>query len=66
MKLNGKEYKIPELDFNAVCQLEELGIDLVGQNAKPFSTLCAFVALAVGDTEKAGKELETHLEGGAA
>ena len=31
MKLNGKEYKMPELDFNAVCQLEELGIDLVGK-----------------------------------
>ena len=64
MKLNGKEYKIPEFDFNAVCQLEELGIDLIGQNAKPLSTLRAFVALAVGATEKAGKELETHLANG--
>lgn len=64
MKLNGKEYKIPELDFNTVCQLEEHGIDLVGQNAKPLTTLRAFVALAVGDTEKAGKELEAHLANG--
>ena len=38
--------------------------DLIGQTANPLSTLRAFVALAVGDTEKAGKELEAHLEGG--
>lgn len=31
--LNGKEYKAKELDFNAMCELEDMGIDLMSQDA---------------------------------
>ena len=63
MIINGKEYKIPEIDYNSSCQLEEYGFSiLLGVNRyKPATFIRAFLALCVGDMEQAGHELEEHL-----
>jgi len=65
MIINGHRYKIPELDFNAVCVLEDMGVSLTEMDKKVLSTIRAFLALAMdGDYEKAGKEIEAHLSDG--
>lgn len=67
MKINGKEYRIPEIDYNAVCALDRYDIDLLGLEGQPqpFVMLRAFLALAMGPSRNnattAGKELEKHI-----
>lgn len=63
MIINGKEYKIPEIDYNTSCQLEEYGFSIMlGMNMqRPATVIRAFAALCIGDMEQAGKELEAHL-----
>ncbi len=64
MKINGKIYKMPELSFNAMCQLEDMGISLADFEKKPMAAIRGFLALAIGDAETAGRELEEHIVGG--
>lgn len=65
MKLNGKEFKIPELNFNTMCQLEDMGISLSEMDKKPMAAIRGFISLAIGgDLEMAGKELEMHIING--
>ena len=64
MKINGKTYKMPELSFNAMCQLEDMGISLADFEKKPMAAIRGFLALAIGDTETAGRELEAHIVAG--
>lgn len=65
MKINNKKYKIPELNFNTICMLEEMGVQLPEIDKRIFSTIRGFVALAMdGDFEKAGKEIEEHIKNG--
>lgn len=65
MKINNKIYKIPELNYNTICILEEMGISLTDMDKRVFSTVRGFVALAMnGDYEKAGEEIEEHLKNG--
>lgn len=65
MKINGREYKIPELNFNAMCQLEDLGVSFSEMDKKVLQAVRAFLALAMGgDAEKAGKEIEAHIASG--
>lgn len=66
MKINGREYKLPELNFNTMCTLEDMGVSLVEMDKKVLSTVRGFLALAMdGDMEKAGMEIEKHMtEGG--
>lgn len=59
--VNGRSYLIPELTFNSMCQLEEMGVSLLDRNNNPLSTIRGFVALAVGDMETAGIELQEHI-----
>lgn len=62
MVINGKEYRIPELNFNTMCMLEDMGLSLVDMDKRVLSTVRGFLALAMdGDFEKAGEELENHL-----
>ena len=61
MKINGKNYTLPELDFNAMCTLEDMGVSITSMDKKPMATIRGFIALAIGDSEKAGKELEEHI-----
>lgn len=65
MKINDREYHIPELNFNAMCELEDLGASFSEMDKKVLSTVRAFLTLAMGgDTDKAGKEIEAHLASG--
>lgn len=65
MKINDREYRIPELNFNAMCALEEMGASFADMDKKALSTVRAFLALAMGgDVEKAGKEIENHIAAG--
>ena len=64
MRINGKTYKMPELSFNAMCQLEDMGISMADFDKKPMAAIRGFLALAIGDTETAGMELEAHIVNG--
>ena len=64
MTVNGKNYKFPELTFNAMCELEDMGVSLTDLEQKPMLTLRGFLALAMGSVETAGKELEAHIVNG--
>lgn len=65
MNINGRSYKMPELDFNAMCELEDMGVVLTDMDKKVLTTVRGFLALAMGsDMEIAGKELEEHLASG--
>ena len=48
MKINDREYTIPELNFNAMCELEDLGASFSEMDKKVLSTVRAFLALAMG------------------
>ena len=65
MKINDREYVIPELNFNAMCRLEEMGASFTDMDKKVLSTVRAFLALAMGgDREEAGMEIEKHIASG--
>lgn len=68
MKICGRDYKIPELGFGTIRQLEENGIsifDLQRPNKKFISIITAFVGLATGlEVEQADELLQQHLLGG--
>ena len=55
MKINGTEYTMPELNFNTMCKLEDMGVSLTEMDQKVLTTVRGFLALAMGDDmEKAG------------
>lgn len=66
-KLNGKEYKAKELDYNAVCDLQDLGVDIskLGSNIG-LSEIRAIIAVVTfnGDTRKSGNLIGEHLVSG--
>lgn len=68
MRINGKNYRIPELDFDTVCNLEDAGIsifDIRNPRKKFMSIIRAFAALATGTSqEDASNLIQQHLLGG--
>lgn len=66
--INGEEYQIPKMDFDAVCELEERGVNLLGmsaQNMKLATTVRGLVAWIIGsDPKTASKEIEGHIASG--
>ena len=65
IKINEKEYELRKIDFNAVCELEDLGMSIVDIKNKTFSSIRALVAFVERcDLDKAGKEVEAHLTNG--
>lgn len=66
--INGREYTIPEVDFDAVCELEEKGVDLLAADAKHPKlaiTLRGIVAWIMGVPEKvASREIMDHIQNG--
>lgn len=68
MILNGKEYKIPEITFDTVCELEDAGIsinDISKPKKKVMSIVRAFAKLATGlENEQVAEVIEDHLANG--
>ena len=68
MRINGRDYRIPELDFGTVRRLEENGIsffDLQKPKKKYFSIITAFAGLATQmEPEEVDFVLQQHLLGG--
>lgn len=49
MKINGTEYTMPELNFNTMCKLEDMGVSLTEMDQKVLTTVRGFLALAMDD-----------------
>lgn len=63
--VNGKEYKAKAFDFNMICDLEDMGIQLQAAGQKPMSMVRAYFAICAGNgKEFAGKEMEEHIING--
>lgn len=63
--INGKVYRPATLDFNAICDMEDMGISLGDYRTKTLSTARAYMALYFGgDTNVAGAEIQSHIVGG--
>lgn len=65
MKINGIEYKNAPIDFNAVCKLEDMGVDISNVDGKIMTVARAYAALCMHKPiEVAGKEIEKHVQNG--
>ena len=70
LRINGRDYQIPEMDFDAVCELEERGVNLFGmenveKNGKMLTTIRGLVAWVMDtDLKTAGHEINEHLKNG--
>lgn len=66
--INGNKYDIPEVDFDAVCELEERGVNLlnVDKSNMKFATMArGLVAWIMGvDVQTASKEIGAHIANG--
>lgn len=61
--VNGNEYTLPKIDFDAVCELEELGFDFSKVDKKMMSTGRALLAFVMKtDIHTAGKEFEKAMK----
>lgn len=61
--VNGKKYKLPKINFMAVCELEDLGFDFSKLDKKMMSSGRALLAYVMKvDLETASKAFEKHLE----
>lgn len=65
MKINGIEYKNVPIDFNAVCKLEDMGVDISNIDGKIMTVARAYAALCMRKPlDVAGKEIEKHVRSG--
>lgn len=63
--LNGKEYKIKDVTFDDMCELEDLGLSLPTIKSKPLTSFRALVSFYCGiSLETATKEIEEHFKNG--
>lgn len=65
MIINGKEYKVKEISFNTMCELEDNGVSITEMDKKPFNVIRGFLAVIMGvDKNTAGEELTKHIKNG--
>lgn len=63
--INGKEYVVKPIDFNAISALEKKGLSLKDAEAQAVTTIRALVALVMDcDADTAGNEIDQHLANG--
>lgn len=63
--INGTEYKAKSFDFDLVCALEDMGMQIDEMGSKKMSMIRAYFALCAGKgKEFAGKELNEHIING--
>lgn len=61
--INGKDYKLKNIDFDEFCKLEDLGLSVVDMKGKTFSSVRSLVAFVMDtDLESASKEIELHIK----
>lgn len=60
--VNGKTYKAKPIDFNTICDLEDMGVSLENAMNKPLSMARAYFAICTENSkEYAGKEMQEHI-----
>jgi len=65
LEINGKAIKPAELDFNAMCDMEDMGVSIFEADNKGLSSLRAYLAISAGISSKeAGIEIGSHLANG--
>ena len=65
LEINGKAVKPAELDFNAMCDMEDMGVSIFEADNKGLSSLRAYLAISEGISSKeAGIEIGAHLASG--
>lgn len=67
VKINQKNYTVPELGFKHMTQLEDMGftMDDIIQKRKSFSLVTGFVGIVVGcERDEAERLCEQHILGG--
>jgi hypothetical protein len=67
LKINGKTYKEAELTFNAVCELETIGINIMDLRKGGLGILRAYLPLcmgSIGAIDVAGEEIQKHIING--
>lgn len=66
--INGNRYDIPEMNFDAVCELEERGINLMNMDKSDLKLATMARGLTAWimrvDAQTASKELEAHIANG--
>ena len=65
--LNGRAIQSVPIDFNAVCDLEDLGVSLEDYQNKQMSFVRGYIALCMGGVKAkqiAGEEIQKHLIAG--
>lgn len=63
--INSKDYELKELDFNGICELEDLGFSLRDFKKSRMSGMRALLAYCGDiDEETAGEEIMQHLKNG--
>lgn len=61
-EINGKVYHAKPIDFNAICDLEDLGLDVSDIFNKQMKGARAYLAFCGGmDVESAGLEIQAHV-----
>lgn len=61
--INDKEYKAKPLNFNALCYLESIGIDMNNAQNSNLAFLRGYIAFCMGvKPEVAGDEISEHVE----
>lgn len=64
-EVNRKQYKGKEFDFNLVCDLEDMGIQMEEMGQKTMSVIRAYFGACSGlGREAAGAELQAHIISG--
>jgi hypothetical protein len=63
--INGKNVNIKPIDFEAICELEDLGFDINTISKKTFSNIRTAVAFHMGlSLSEASAEIEGHIKNG--
>ena len=68
LTINKRRYEAREFDFNLICDMQDMGIDILDMTTfknNPISAIRAYASLCIGaDKEVAGMEIQEHVVGG--
>lgn len=63
--INGKTIKVKPIDFEGICDLEDLGFEISSLKKKTFSSMRCATAYQMGiSLEEATTEIENHIKNG--